>query len=126
MTLRRRTACLALPGLCWTAARSQTGVSARDILIGQTLTELSGMHDLNAGDLVATGTPAGCAARAPGKVAMFIARHFLSDSTRWELFIRRNLGNPAYLKPQDVMELSIRTDDGQLDLGTQRTRVVAA
>ena len=31
-----------------------------------TLTELAALHDLNAGDLIATGTPAGCAARAPG------------------------------------------------------------
>jgi 2,4-diketo-3-deoxy-L-fuconate hydrolase len=91
----------------------------------QTLSELSGVHHLHAGDLVATGTPAGCAARAPGRLAMFITRHFLSDATKWKLFIKGNLGNPAYLQPNDVMDLSIRTDDGQLDLGAQRTRVVA-
>jgi len=91
----------------------------------QTLSELSGVHHLHAGDLVATGTPAGCAARAPGRLVMFITRHFLSDATKWKLFIKGNLRNPAYLQPNDVMELSIRTDDGQLDLGMQRTRVVA-
>jgi 2,4-didehydro-3-deoxy-L-rhamnonate hydrolase len=92
----------------------------------QTLGELSAMHDLYAGDLVATGTPAGCAARAPGRVAMFVTRHFMSDATKWKLFIKGNLQNPAYLQPNDVMELSIRTDDGQLDLGAQRSRIVAA
>jgi len=92
----------------------------------QTLGELSAMHDLYAGDLVATGTPAGCAARAPGRVAMFVTRHFMSDATKWKLFIKGNLQNPAYLRPNDVMELSIRTDDGQLDLGAQRSRIVAA
>ena len=91
----------------------------------QTLSELSGLHHLHAGDLVATGTPAGCAARAPGKLAMFVTRHFMSDATKWKLFIKGNLRNPAYLQPNDVMELSIRTDDGRLDLGMQRTRVVA-
>jgi len=91
----------------------------------QTLSELSGVHHLHAGDLVATGTPAGCAARAPGRLAMFITRHFLSDATKWKLFIKGNLRNPAYLQPNDVMDLSIRTDDGRLDLGVQRTRVVA-
>ena len=91
----------------------------------QTLSELSGLHHLYAGDLVATGTPAGCAARAPGKLAMFVTRHFMSDATKWKLFIKGNLRNPAYLQPNDVMELSIRTDDGRLDLGMQRTRVVA-
>ena len=92
----------------------------------QTLGELSAMHDLYAGDLVATGTPAGCAARAPGRVAMFVTRHFMSDATKWKLFIKGNLQNPAYLRPNDVMELCIRTDDGQLDLGAQRSRIVAA
>ena len=36
----------------------------------QTLTELSGLHDLGVGDLIATGTPSGCAAKAPGKLAI--------------------------------------------------------
>ena len=31
-----------------------------------TLTELASMHELDAGDLIASGTPAGCAARSPG------------------------------------------------------------
>lgn len=92
----------------------------------QTLTELSALHDLQAGDLIATGTPAGCAARAPGKAAMFVARHFLSDEAKWRLFIASGLKNPLYLQPNDVMTLAIRTDDGQLDLGQQRNRVVAA
>lgn len=91
----------------------------------QTLTELSGLHDLRAGDLIATGTPAGCAAKAPHRLAMAVARHVLSDATKWSLFIRKGRDNPLYLQPGDVMELSIRTDDGQLDLGRQRTRVVA-
>jgi 2-keto-4-pentenoate hydratase/2-oxohepta-3-ene-1,7-dioic acid hydratase in catechol pathway len=90
----------------------------------QTLSELSGLHDMAAGDLIATGTPAGCAAKAPGKAAMFVARHFLSDKTKWHMFVRNGLKNPKYLQPDDVMELCIRTDDGRLDLGVQRTRVV--
>lgn len=92
----------------------------------QTLTELSGLHDLMAGDLIATGTPAGCAAKAPGKLPMFIARHFISDATKWKLFVRKGLSNPLYLQPNDVMELSIRTDDGRLDLGVQRNKVISA
>jgi 2-keto-4-pentenoate hydratase/2-oxohepta-3-ene-1,7-dioic acid hydratase in catechol pathway len=92
----------------------------------QTLTELSGLHDLMAGDLIATGTPAGCAAKAPGKVAMLMAKLFLPDATKWKLFIKGGRRNPAYLQPNDVMELSIRTDDGRLDLGMQRSKVVQA
>lgn len=91
----------------------------------QTLTELASMHDMHAGDLVATGTPAGCAAKAPGKLAMFILRHFMSDAGKWKAFIANATRNPLYLKPDDVMTLSVRTDDGAIDLGQQQTRVVA-
>jgi 2,4-diketo-3-deoxy-L-fuconate hydrolase len=86
-----------------------------------TLTELAAMHDVQAGDLVATGTPAGCAARAPGRLAMFVLRHLVSDATKWRLFINKGLANPAYLQPGDRLRLSIRTDDGAIDLGEQST-----
>lgn len=92
----------------------------------QTLTELAAMHDMHAGDLIATGTPAGCAAKAPGKLVLFILKHFMSDAGKWKAFIAKASKNPLYLQPDDVMTLSIRTDDGLLDLGQQRTKVVAA
>jgi 2,4-diketo-3-deoxy-L-fuconate hydrolase len=91
----------------------------------QTLSELSALHDLRAGDLIATGTPAGCAARAPGKLVMWLMRHVFSDAVKWRLFIGKGLANPAYLKPDDVITATIRSDDGKLDLGLQRNRVVA-
>lgn len=91
----------------------------------QTLSELSQLHDLRPGDLIATGTPAGCAARAPGKLAMWLARHLLSDSTKWQLFIRRGLRNPAYLQSNDIVTATIRSDDGALDLGQQRNLILA-
>lgn len=92
----------------------------------QTLTELASLHDMHAGDLIATGTPAGCAAKAPGKLVMFVLKHFMSDADKWKAFIAKGMNNPLYLQPNDVMTLNIRTDDGALDLGQQRTRVVAA
>jgi len=91
----------------------------------QTLTELSAVHDLQPGDLIATGTPAGCAARAPGKLVMWLMRHVFSDATKWRLFIKKGLSNPAYLQPNDIVTASIRSDDGALDLGEQRNRIVA-
>jgi 2-keto-4-pentenoate hydratase/2-oxohepta-3-ene-1,7-dioic acid hydratase in catechol pathway len=92
----------------------------------QTLTEVSGLHDLEPGDLIATGTPAGCAARAPGRLVMWIMKHLMSDATKWKLFIQKGLDNPAYLQPDDIITASIRSDDGRIDLGEQRNRVVAA
>lgn len=91
----------------------------------QTLTELASLHDVHTGDLIATGTPAGCAAKAPGKLVMFILKHFMSDAGKWKAFIAKATKNPLYLQPSDVMALSIRSDDGALDLGHQQTRVVA-
>lgn len=90
-----------------------------------TLTELSGLQDLHAGDLIATGTPAGCAAHAPGRLAMLAAKVLLSDAQKWRFFIKGGLKNHNYLQPNDVMELSIRTHDGRLDLGHQRNKVVS-
>lgn len=90
-----------------------------------TLTELSALHDLHPGDLIATGTPAGCAARAPGKAAMFMAKHLLSDAGKWRMFVSKGRTNPAYLRPGDCISASIRTDDGAIDLGEQTTSITA-
>jgi 2-keto-4-pentenoate hydratase/2-oxohepta-3-ene-1,7-dioic acid hydratase in catechol pathway len=89
-----------------------------------TLTELAQLQDLHAGDLIATGTPAGCAARAPGKAIMFILKHFVSDAGKWKLLVKKGATNPAYLRPGDQLSVSITTDDGALDLGEQTTRIV--
>lgn len=92
----------------------------------QTLTELSALHDVGIGDLIATGTPAGCAARAPGKLAMWLMKHVLSEQAKWRLFIKKGMANPAYLQPGDLIRATIQTEDGRIDLGEQRNRVVAA
>jgi 2-keto-4-pentenoate hydratase/2-oxohepta-3-ene-1,7-dioic acid hydratase in catechol pathway len=89
-----------------------------------TLTELASLHDVFAGDLVATGTPAGCAARAPGRLAMLAMRHLMSDATKWRLFVEKGRGNPLYLRPGDQIRATIRTDDGAIDLGEQTTAIV--
>jgi len=90
-----------------------------------TLTELAGLHDLEAGDLIATGTPAGCAARAPGRLAMFVLKHLVSEAGKWRLFISKARQNPNYLRPGDQLSLTIRTDDGAIDLGEQTTLIAA-
>lgn len=89
-----------------------------------TLTELSALQDLHAGDLIATGTPAGCAARAPGKLTMLFAKMFLKDAIKWRIFIKKGRANPAYLRPGDRITASIATDDGAIDLGQQTTTIV--
>ena len=91
----------------------------------ETLTELAALQDLHAGDLIATGTPAGCAARAPGKLVLFVLNHLMSPARKWRLFIGKNLNNPLYLRPGDRLSATIRTDDGAIDLGEQTNRIAA-
>jgi hypothetical protein len=42
---------------------------------------------------------------------------------KWKAFFSRQARNPKYLKHGDIVELSVATDDGAIDLGTQRTAV---
>lgn len=90
-----------------------------------TLAELAQVQDVFPGDLLATGTPAGCAARAPGKAVMLIGS-LLPERVKWANFVKMGRQNPRYLKPGDQIRATIRTDDGQIDLGVQENRIVAA
>jgi 2,4-didehydro-3-deoxy-L-rhamnonate hydrolase len=89
----------------------------------ETLNELSGVQDFAAGDLIATGTPAGCALSIPSPLKLRLVSA-LGDRFRWKLFARVQAKRTQYLKPGDVVESTIVSDDGRIDLGLQRNRVV--
>jgi 2-keto-4-pentenoate hydratase/2-oxohepta-3-ene-1,7-dioic acid hydratase in catechol pathway len=86
----------------------------------QALQALSRFQRLDAGDLILTGTPVGTAVRAPK-----------GDGTSkppagpptLEMFMASQAQNPLYLHDGDVVEASVATDDGAIDLGTQRNVV---
>jgi len=88
----------------------------------ETLTEFSHLEDLQVGDLLLTGTPGGVAVHPPNAVVQRFAG-LLPEARKWDLFIKSQRRNTAYLKPGDVVTASIRTRDGALDLGTQRNTV---
>jgi 2-keto-4-pentenoate hydratase/2-oxohepta-3-ene-1,7-dioic acid hydratase in catechol pathway len=88
----------------------------------EALQSLTRFQDLNAGDLVMTGTPAGTALSAPAKPIEIIGS-LLPPAMKWKAFFKRQANNPKYLKHGDVVELGVATDDGAIDLGTQRTAV---
>ena len=91
----------------------------------ETLTELSTVQDFAPGDLIATGTPAGCALSIPSPTKQRFAAALLPEAVKWKAFLKAQEGRSAfYLKPGDVVEASIRSADGQIDLGTQRNLVV--
>ncbi len=90
----------------------------------ETLTELSHIQDFDAGDLLSTGTPSGCALAVPSPAKQRIAQ-LLPEKTRWKLFLRIQSKRTQYLKPGDLVEARIRSLDGTVDLGVQRNRIVA-
>ena len=89
-----------------------------------TLNELAGVQDLAPGDLIATGTPAGCALSIPSPVKMRIAA-LLPEARKWALFLKAQAARTQYLQVGDKVEASIRSEDGVIDLGVQQNRIVA-
>jgi 2-keto-4-pentenoate hydratase/2-oxohepta-3-ene-1,7-dioic acid hydratase in catechol pathway len=88
----------------------------------QALQSLARFQRLEAGDLVMTGTPAGTALSAPPKPIEIIG-NLLPPAMKWRAFFKRQANNAKYLRHGDIVELGVATDDGAIDLGSQRTAV---
>jgi 2-keto-4-pentenoate hydratase/2-oxohepta-3-ene-1,7-dioic acid hydratase in catechol pathway len=88
----------------------------------QALQSLARFQRLDAGDLVMTGTPAGTALSAPPKPIEIIG-NLVPPAMKWKAFFKRQSNNPKYLRHGDIVELTIATDDGAIDLGSQHTAV---
>ncbi len=88
----------------------------------EALQSLSQFQELAPGDLILTGTPAGTALSAPSKPVQIIS-NLLPPALKWKMFFTGQAGNKKYLQHGDIVEASVATDDGTIDLGTQRTAV---
>jgi len=88
----------------------------------QALQSLTQFQELAPGDLILTGTPVGTALSAPPKPLQIIG-NLLPPAVKWKLFFNRQAGNEKYLQHGDIVEASVSTDDGAIDLGTQRATV---
>jgi 2-keto-4-pentenoate hydratase/2-oxohepta-3-ene-1,7-dioic acid hydratase in catechol pathway len=108
-------------------AERQNALVADDMLYRplQALQSLTRFQELAPGDLILTGTPAGTALSAPPK-PLAIMGNLLPTTLKWKLFFSGQARNPKYLQDGDVVETSVATDDGAIDLGTQRTTVRSA
>lgn len=89
----------------------------------ETLTEFSGLQDLFAGDLIATGTPAGCALTIPSPLRQRLAV-LLPEPAKWKVFLKMQTKRSQYLKAGDVVEARIASASDGIDLGVQRNTVV--
>jgi 2-keto-4-pentenoate hydratase/2-oxohepta-3-ene-1,7-dioic acid hydratase in catechol pathway len=88
----------------------------------QALQALARFQRLDPGDLVLTGTPVGTALSAPPKPIEIIGS-LLPPAIKWKAFFNRQAKNPKYLRDGDVVEAAVGTDDGVIDLGSQRNVV---
>ena len=104
----------------------QDSVVAGDMVYSplEALQALIRFQRLDAGDLLLTGTPEGTALSAPPKPVEIVAA-FLPPALKWKMFFTSQARNPKYLKHGDVVEVTIATEDGAIDLGRQRTVVRA-
>jgi 2-keto-4-pentenoate hydratase/2-oxohepta-3-ene-1,7-dioic acid hydratase in catechol pathway len=83
----------------------------------QALQALAKFQKLDAGDIVLTGTPVGTA---------LTARGVENPNIDMKTFLAGQTQNPNYLHHGDVVEATVDTDDGAINLGTQRNKVVYA
>jgi 2-keto-4-pentenoate hydratase/2-oxohepta-3-ene-1,7-dioic acid hydratase in catechol pathway len=88
----------------------------------EALQSLTQFQELAPGDLILTGTPVGTALSAPAKPAQIVG-NLLPPALKWKIFFKGQAGNQKYLHDGDVVEASVSTDDGAIDLGTQRSRI---
>jgi 2,4-diketo-3-deoxy-L-fuconate hydrolase len=90
----------------------------------ETLTELSGVQNFAPGDLLATGTPSGCALAAPSPRIQRLMG-LIPEKKKWQLFIKAQSKRSQYLQPGQTVTTSISSPCGTIDLGTQCNLVVA-
>jgi 2-keto-4-pentenoate hydratase/2-oxohepta-3-ene-1,7-dioic acid hydratase in catechol pathway len=108
----------------WVNGELRQNMTAADMIYlpAQALQALTRFQRIDPGDLLLTGTPVGTALSAPPKPVEIVAS-LLPPALKWKLFFRGQARNPKYLKDGDVVEATIATDDGAIDLGRQRTVV---
>lgn len=108
----------------WVNGELRQDELASDIIYGplEAFRALARFQQLAPGDLLLTGTPVGTALSAPPK-PIEIVGSLLPPATKWRIFFKKQAKNRRYLQDGDLVEVSIATDDGALDLGSQRTSV---
>ena len=89
----------------------------------QTLNHISAFMNLQPGDLILTGTPAGVALNIARNWRVRLAQAFLPQPRLTRAFIAGQKQNARFLNDGDRIESTIRLDDGTIDLGVQRLSV---
>lgn len=108
----------------WVNGEPRQNMTAADMIYPplEALRALTRFQHMDAGDLLLTGTPIGTAISAPPLPVRFVGS-LLPAPVRWRLFFGSQAKNPKYLHDGDVIEATVGTDDGMIDLGRQHTVV---
>ncbi|MGR6319052.1 fumarylacetoacetate hydrolase family protein [Micromonospora soli] len=108
----------------WVNGERRQDMLATDMIYTpvQAVQALTRFQRIDPGDLLLTGTPVGTALSAPPKPVMFLVS-LLPPAVKWKMFFKGQVQNPKYLQDGDVVEATVATDDGAIDLGRQRTVV---
>ncbi len=88
----------------------------------ETLTEMSQIINFQAGDVIMTGTPSGCALSLPSPLLVKISS-LLPEQKKWNIFIKKQKANARYLNIGDHLELQIQSLDQKINLGTQQHKI---
>jgi len=88
------------------------------------LTLASESIDLAIGDVVLTGTPGGVAIQAPSKTKQNIGRILFSEKKLATMMVKSQLKSGRFLKGGDVVRCSLKSADGQIDCGEQRSTII--
>lgn len=90
---------------------------------GPTLGYISQWMDVKPGDLLLTGTPAGVRGVISAEVVDALRTHLMDDNARLEAVRRAMSATGPFMRPGDVVSLSMRDAQRALDLGGQQTSV---
>jgi 2-keto-4-pentenoate hydratase/2-oxohepta-3-ene-1,7-dioic acid hydratase in catechol pathway len=92
----------------------------------ETIKDISAIMDLKRGDMILTGTPGGVLAHVTPGVARALQDNLFNDSARRQSFSDELRLSSPFLQPGDVLTLKMSDARSGIDLGAQRTRIVAA
>lgn len=107
------------------ALRQSANTSQMIYKPAETLTELAGMIDLKAGDMVLTGTPGGVLIGhgSPSRMAEIVTTNLIDDEKRRDEFRKELKSKTSFLQPGETLTLTFRDGHANRDLGGQFCKI---
>ncbi|WP_299774042.1 fumarylacetoacetate hydrolase family protein [uncultured Tateyamaria sp.] len=91
----------------------------------EAISRISRITQLRRGDCILTGTPGGVALGLAPATQALLRENLFGDDARRQAFVA-DQSTRGYLQDGDLVEMTIASSDGKIDLGRQKNRVIAA